>query len=104
MANVQFCYGTKAEIDATAYTEGAMYLNVDDKTLLIDMNNKRYVIGEIPELGVASAYGVDNTIPAEAASSDNLPTTKAVKDYVDAFVGPEIVYSDTQPTDANVKI
>lgn len=104
MANVQFCYGTKAEIDATTYTEGAMYLNADDKILLIDMNNERYVIGEIPELGAASACGVDNAIPTEAASSNNLPTTKAVKDYVDAFVGPEIVYSATQPTDANVKI
>lgn len=105
MANVQFCYGTTAEIDAATYTEGAIYLNTDNKTLSIDINENRYTIGEIPELGAASACDVDDIISAEAVSFSNLPTTKAVKDYVDArIVGPEIVYSSTQPTDASAKI
>ena len=104
MAQVKFAYGTKAKIDSTPVTNGTLYICSDKKTLYADIGNKRIIIGEIPTLGTAASRGVDTTI-TDNATSKNLPTTEAVKNFVNAKnVTPEIVYSSTQPTDDNVKI
>lgn len=55
MANVSLFYGTKAKLDETPYTDGAMYACTDENKLYIDLNNKRIEIGGVSNLN-GSAY------------------------------------------------
>lgn len=104
MANVKFYYGTKAKIDETSIEDGNLYIDIENNNLYVDIEGQRLSIGSVANLGTASQYNVDEDITEEAVSS-NLPTTEAVKDYVKArIVGPEIIYSNTEPTDDSVKI
>lgn len=109
MANVSLYYGTKAKLDETPYQDGAMYVCIDQGVLYTDVNDERIAIGGIHLLGadgVTAPYGVDTSISEEDESAEyQVPTTAAVQEYVNSKnVTPEIVCSDTAPTDSNVKI